>query len=56
MDLMYIVFSFALAIFNLFRALNGMNVMNFVFAALWLVIGIVLSVRYRNRNKINEEE
>lgn len=31
MDLIYIFFSFALAVFNLYRGLNWLNMMNFIF-------------------------
>lgn len=55
MDLLYIVFCFALAIFNLFRGLNGMNILNFIYAAMWLGIGIVLALRYGRKNKNKKE-
>lgn len=56
MDLVYIFFSFALAVFNLVRALNWLNVMNFIFSIMWLGIGIVLAVRYWKKHRHNKEE
>lgn len=56
MDLIYIIFSFALAVFNLYRGLNWLNRMNFIFAIMWLGIGIVLAVRYWKKNRNNQEE
>ena len=56
MDFVYIIFSLALAVFNLYRGLNGMNIMNFIFALAWLGIGIVLAVRYWKKNRNNQEE
>ena len=56
MDIVYILFSFALAVFNLFRALNGLNAMNFIFSILWLGIGVVLAVRYWKKNRHNKED
>ena len=56
MDLIYIFFSFAFAVFNLYRGLNWLNRMNFIFAVMWLGIGIVLAVRYWKKNRNNQEE
>ena len=50
------IFSFALAAFNLFRGMNGLNMMNFIFAVMWLGIGTVLAVRYWKKNRNNQEE
>lgn len=46
MNLFYAVLAYVMAVYNCRQALNGMNTMNFVMAALWLAIGIAFTVRH----------
>nr|MBQ8244956.1 hypothetical protein [Oscillospiraceae bacterium] len=46
MNLFYAVLAYGMGVFNLIRCVNGSNVMNLVMAALWLIIGIVFTVKH----------
>lgn len=46
MHMFYAVLAYAMAVYNFYKALNGMSVMNYALAAMWLVIGIVFTVRH----------
>lgn len=54
MNLLYAIICYAMAAFNLYRGLNWMNMMNFIFAALWLCIGVFYTVKYC-KNKAKEK-
>ena len=61
MNLFYAVLAFVMAVFNLFRGMRGPSVMNLAMGALWLVIGIVFTVKHvkdakRAKNKKRERE
>jgi len=46
MHMFYAVLAYVMAVFNLSRCFNGLNVMNLVMGALWLIIGIVFTVKH----------
>lgn len=54
MNVMYAVLCYAMAAFNLYRGIRGANVMNAVFALLWLGIGIYLTLKYCTKSKDKE--
>ena len=47
----YAVLAFVMALFNLSRGMNPVNVMNLGLGALWLTIGIVFTVKYLKERK-----
>ena len=46
MHMFYAVLAYVMAVFNLSRGLNPVNGMNLVMGALWLVIGVVFTVKH----------
>ena len=57
MNLFYAVLSFVMVLYNYRQASGGMNVMNYVLAAMWLAIGIFCTVRYlKDRKKAKERK
>lgn len=63
MHMFYAVLAYAMAVYNCYKALNGVTVMNYVMAALWLAIGIVFTVRHvkelkkaKKRKELRERE
>lgn len=49
------VFCFAMAAFNLYRTLGAGGTANMVYAVVWLVIGIVNTILYLQRNNKDEK-
>lgn len=55
MSLLCAILGYAMAAFNLYRGLNWMNVMNYIFAVLWLCLGIFYTVKYCREKKHSGE-
>ena len=63
MNLFYAVLAYVMAVYNLSKGLNGPAVTNLVMGGLWLIIGIVFTVKHvkeikkaKNRRKERERE
>ncbi len=57
MSMFYAVLAYVMAVFNLSRGVDPVNVMNLVMGALWLIIGVVFTVKYfQDRKKAKKRK
>lgn len=56
MTLLYVILNYVMAVSNLYRGLNEMNTMSYVFAVLWLCLGIIYTVKYFKEKKQQKDK